>query len=226
MDPSRFADCEFDNTKSINSVLFNSDITLEESQKLYKKWATSGTYDTDMIGAGNYSALTQLVKAVTDFVSDKDNLILDVGAGTGLSGKVLFDAGYTNLHALEPCQEFVEILESKQLYSHVLPEFIGGGNKVNSSDDTYDAVVSSGAFGPGHIPSDAILEMLRLVKRGGHVIIVMREECLWTVPEYKTNLQSTWDRLATEGQWTLASRTTYPNHYADKSGLVVVYKKS
>ena len=30
----------------------------------------------------------------------------------------------------------------------------------------YDAMVSAGAFGPGHIPTDAIHEMVRIVKPG------------------------------------------------------------
>ena len=35
---------------------------------------------------------------------------------------------------------------------------------INS--DTYDAIVSTRAFGPGHIPSTAITEIVRLVKSG------------------------------------------------------------
>jgi len=217
-------ECDFSDPLSVNACLLRTDITLEQSQEIYRQWAVTGTYDKDISDIKKYGALQQLVKAVTDNISDKNSLILDCGAGTGLSGKVLQDEGYTRLHALEPLKEFVDVLKSKQIYSNILPEFIGGGHKVSAADNTYDAIVSSGMFGPGHNPADSVLEMERVVKPGGHVITVMREEYLWTVPDYKENLQRLWDKLEADGKWKLVSRITYPNHFAGKNGLVIIFQ--
>ncbi|XP_060072786.1 uncharacterized protein LOC132552614, partial [Ylistrum balloti] len=43
---------------------------------------------------------------------------------------------------------------------------------------TYDIVASSGGMGQSHIPAGALWEMLRITRKGGFIILVMREEYL------------------------------------------------
>lgn len=49
----------------------------------------------------------------------------------------------------------------------------------------YDVVTLSGGFVPGHLPSSALHDLVRLCKPGGIVIVVMRYEYLSICPEYQ-----------------------------------------
>ncbi|XP_012937949.1 methyltransferase-like protein 27 [Aplysia californica] len=212
------------NLDSINTKLVWPDITIAESQELYRVWAESGTYDQVIKDPAAYNGPKALLKAVQSVVTDKNALFLDIGAGTGLVGEVLNESGYKNLHALEPQPKFAELTGSKGFYSKVFTQFIGGDSPVSAPDDTYDVLVSSGAFAPGHIPCSAIPEAIRLVKPGGYIIICLREENLTIATEYRGRLEPLWNKLEEETKWKLIEKTRYPNHYADKGGLCILYR--
>jgi ubiquinone/menaquinone biosynthesis C-methylase UbiE len=56
-------------------------------------------------------------------------------------------------------------------------------------------------MGEGHIPVTAIAEMIRVVKPGGTVVIVMREEYLTYVKEYVNKLEPYMKDLEDKGFW-------------------------
>ena len=39
--------------------------------------------------------------------------------------------------------------------------------------DFYDEVISCGAIGEGYVPICAIFELIRIVKKGGHILLMM-----------------------------------------------------
>jgi len=208
----------------VESVILRPDISHEDSQKLYKDWAECGTYDEVLGDPHKYAALHQLIEAVIEYTPEKNAFILDVGAGTGLTGQILQNNGYNNLHAIEPQYDQSKICGSKGYYHKVINECIGMETPLPIDDNTYDAIVSSGAMGPGCIPVSAIPEMIRLVKPGGHVIITMRHEFSWTVPAYKDKLFPYMDQMVTEGKWVEMKKKIYPNHFVNKDGVSLVYK--
>ena len=59
---------------------------------------------------------------------------------------------------------------------------------------------------------------------GGLVVIVMREEYLWTVPEYKDRLEPHMEQLQDEGQWIRLERTHIPSYFCGYDGLLFVFK--
>ena len=61
--------------------------------------------------------------------------------------------------------------------------------------DTYDSLVIAGGMGEGHIPISAFDEMIRIVKPGGTVFIVMREEYLTYVKEYVGKLEPSMNEI-------------------------------
>ena len=217
---------QFKDVKAVDTHILRLDITQQESQDLYRQWAHQGTYDVQAKDPSAWQGPVQLQAAVTEFITDRGALFLDVGAGTGLTGQAMKDLGFHNLHALEPLQEFVETAREKGVYANILQEFIGGDKPTSAPDDTYDVIITAGAFGPGHIPTSAVPEMVRIVKPGGHIIISMREEWLWLVPEYKDRLEPCMQRLEQDGKWTLLKKKTYQNHYANKDGILFVYRVS
>lgn len=58
-------------------------------------------------------------------------------------------------------------LEERQIYGKVVCSMIGGGNQIPGiEDNTYDAVTLSGGYAQGHLPVDALREVVRVVKPG------------------------------------------------------------
>ncbi|GFO30312.1 Williams-Beuren syndrome chromosomal region 27 protein [Plakobranchus ocellatus] len=205
----------------VNDVLFTGDISYEESQKLYRQWAEAGTYDQMLHrNPKEYNALIQFTAGMKDlFPEDKSGRVLDLGAGTGLSGEELLSVGYTNIDALEPCEKFVEIIKAKGIYKNIIERPIEGENSLDIPNDTYDAVGAVGSFCPGHVPSSAILEIVRIVKPGGKFLICMRECFLESVSEYKDRLVPLFEDLEKQGRIQRLEWTRYPNHFAGKDGI-------
>ncbi|GFO40691.1 Williams-Beuren syndrome chromosomal region 27 protein [Plakobranchus ocellatus] len=201
-------------------------MSFHDSQALYNKWASDGTYD-EMLNDNpeEYNGLYMFTSGVKTLFDDVAKVrVLDVGAGSGLSGEKLLSVGYTNIDALEPCENFVQILRKKGIYKNIIHSSIGSETPVNIPDDTYDAVVITGSFGPGHIPCAAIPEAVRIVKPGGFFLNCMREEYLYDVPEYKDRLVPLLQDLEKQGRIQKLEWTVYPKHFHGKDGIRMIYK--
>ena len=82
-------------------VVFNKNITEEESIKFYDSWADH--YDDDMVQLG-FKRQLQLAEKLASFYPDREirkNLkILDIAAGTGLVGVGLIQEGFKKIDAV------------------------------------------------------------------------------------------------------------------------------
>lgn len=63
-----------------------------------------------------------------------------------------------------------------------------------------------------------------LLQTGGLVIIVMREEYLNTVEEYKDRLEPFMRELEQAGRWKPVSRTVVPRYSFENNGVVYIFK--
>ncbi|MEK6204583.1 MAG: methyltransferase type 11, partial [Amylibacter sp.] len=64
--------------------------SVDETQKFYSDWAA--TYDAEILENG-YATPERCAKALAGFAPEQDFAVLDIGCGTGLSGKYLAAAG-------------------------------------------------------------------------------------------------------------------------------------
>ena len=103
-----------------------------------------------------------------------DARILDAGAGTGLVGKALSDAGYRNLTAIDMSPGMLEEARAKGVYRQLRRMVLG--ERLDFPDDNFDAVVSIGVLTLGHAPARSLDEMVRVTKPGGHVIFTLRPD--------------------------------------------------
>ncbi|XP_021375938.1 Williams-Beuren syndrome chromosomal region 27 protein-like isoform X5 [Mizuhopecten yessoensis] len=62
------------------------------------------------------------------------------------------------------------------------------------------------------------------VPDSGYVVIVMREEYLYNVPEYKDRLEPLMAKLEAQGKWVNVERRVVPNYAFKKNGLIFIYK--
>ncbi|CAG0924622.1 unnamed protein product [Notodromas monacha] len=196
---------------------------VSKCMEIYEKW--SHQYDEDF-SEERYRAPFYAAEAVAKLLpSDRRNhvRILDVAAGTGKIGKHLADMGFTEIDALDASSDMLKVLSSKGHYKNIYQDTVGDHETV-IAENTYDLTTMSGGFVEGHLPITALDEMLRVTKKGGYVVICMREEFLQSVPDYR-RLEPHAESLEAEGRWKLISREQRSNHFFDQSGLVFTWQK-
>jgi len=137
--------------------------TPEDTMNYYNKWAE--TYDKDL-GQIDYNPPKITASELDALCSqNKDIRILDCAAGTGLVGKQLFDLGYRQIDALDASESMLSKAKEKNVYKQLYQDFLGT-NRLKIEDCTYDALVGTGCFCEGHVKSDCLPEMARVVKPG------------------------------------------------------------
>ena len=107
---------------------------------------------------------------------EKDATLLDVGAGTGVIGKGLYEQGYTKMDALDASEEFQQNLMKLGIYNQVYQRFLGNGVDQYPAElkKKYDCVTASGVFMPNHMPKEAMDDIHATLKTGGYFITAMR----------------------------------------------------
>lgn len=91
----------------------------------------------------------------------------------------------------------------------------------------YDACVIVGSFGEGHIPTEGLRELIRLVKPGGYIINVMRKEYLDYVQDYVGRLEPLMERLEKEENvWSLVTQFEMDYYFSNKVGKAFVHQKN
>ncbi|XP_072169630.1 methyltransferase-like protein 27 [Diadema setosum] len=182
-------------------IKYGSDVQPEVLTKLYDDWAEEGSYDKVHADAGYKGPKAAAGKLDTLLGENKNARILDAGAGTGLVGEELSKSGFTNICAVDPSQKLLDVCKSKGCYTELIKSFIGP-TPLLLKDNSFDAVVSSGVFLPGHCDGSSLKELVRLVKPGGFIVIAMRHTHLKNPCEV-FDLVDVMDQLKLEGACTV-----------------------
>ena len=142
----------------------------EDLQNVYNEWASAYDYDNDnLLGTVSQPLSVQIFQEYTE---DKSLRIIDVGCGTGLVGMELDKVGYSNFDGIDISQEMIDIAKYRG-YSKL---FIGSLNdSLPYENDEYDAAFCVGVFTHGHVGSDRLDELVRIVKPGGVICFTINE---------------------------------------------------
>lgn len=143
--------------------------TPEDNIKLYAAWAD--TYDAGYRTSMDY-ILHQHVGEAYHSVNGGPK-VLDIGAGTGALAEVLGLLGEYHIDATDISQEMLDVAAEKGMYASLFCADVTKGLPV--VDNTYDGIVSSGTFTLGHVGPAALAELLRVTKRGGHIVISVND---------------------------------------------------
>ncbi len=159
-------------------------------------------------------------------VPNKNARILDVGCGTGFCGVYLNKHGFKNFDGLDPSANILEVAKKKGLYKELFCDGIHADKQTSVPNDTYDVLVAPGVFAEGHVPAGGLREFARMVKSGGLLIIVMREEYLTTTEYYTNKLEPLMEKMIDEGVWQRVLRLQVPKYSFIKTGVAFIFRKN
>ena len=167
-----------------------------ELEERYDQWASEYDKDLDEVFAWNApqngaDVLARLVPAGA--------AVLDAGAGTGLVGKCLADAGFTNMAAMDLSQGMLEEARRKNVYNSFHQMALG--ETLGFDTGQFDAVISIGVFTLGHAPVEGFDELVRITKPGGYVVFSLRTDMV------NEGFQNYFSGLESAGRWKLAETT-------------------
>ena len=164
-----------------------------ELEERYNQWAKR--YDDDLDSDFGWLGPALALQACKQYVST-DARILDAGAGTGLVGKILAEAGYRNLTAIDMSLGMLEEARSKGVYRDLRRMVLG--EKLDFPDDSFDAVVSIGVLTLGHAPARSLDELVRVTRPGGFVIFTLRPDLYESA-----GFREVREELEAAGRWEL-----------------------
>lgn len=145
-------------------------------QALYTKY--SERYDAIMNSESElYNGFNILANAINDQVGDKHLKILDFGCGTGLLGQALHDRNYKDIEGSDCNTSLLKTAEERNIYKNL---YNGRGASNIPNLRAYDIIASSGTFflSGSHPGTETIAELIKLVKRGGSLILLVKKEYL------------------------------------------------
>jgi predicted TPR repeat methyltransferase len=171
--------------------VYNSQNNQELAER-YDVWAKD--YEQDLDTAFGYLSPARTVEVLAKYLSTEAK-ILDVGAGTGLVGELLYQRGYHNIEASDLSESMLAEARKKNVYTALYQQILGESLDIFSTN-TFDAIVSVGVFTPGHAPSSAFDELVRITKPGGYIIFTMRPD-YYESSDFKEKLPA----LERTGQW-------------------------
>lgn len=133
--------------------------TPADNKELYARWASD--YESNFVATGDYKLPERIVEG---FVNNRvHNNILDIGAGTGIVGALLVQAGCRDIDGVDISPEMLTKAASKGCYRYLFEADLTQPLS-NIPDNYYDALVSAGTFTNGHVGPDALDELLRIAK--------------------------------------------------------------
>lgn len=151
---------------------FSDADTPEKIKAHYDAWAEH--YDKELVDQHSYIMPIRAATAVAANCEDQTAHILDVGCGTGLSGKALRDNGFTNLDGCDLSPGMLAKAAELNIYGRLFEADLTKP-PLDANDERYDVVTVVGAFSFGHIPVNAMDDLLRVVKSGGLFLITTND---------------------------------------------------
>jgi len=143
----------------------------DELASRYDQW--SSEYDSDLAEEFGWVGPQRAAEVFSRHVS-KEATVLDAGAGTGLVGRCLANLGYRALVGIDLSPGMLSEAGAKGVYDELRQMVLG--EPLDFPTDAFDAVISVGVFTVGHAPADALRELIRITRPGGHIVFTLRPD--------------------------------------------------
>ncbi len=165
----------------------------QELEERYDQWAEE--YDVDLDRDFGWISPQRTAEYLAKHVPT-DGTILDAGAGTGLVGECLHRLGYRNLTAMDLSTGMLDVARRKGIYQAL--DQMTMGETLGYDSDVFDASIIVGVFTEGHAPASSLDELIRVVKKGGHIVFSLRTD-IYLEKGFKERM----DAFESSGAWKL-----------------------
>ena len=169
----------------------------DELEERYDQWAAD--YDSDLAAEFAWNSPQHASDVFAKHVS-KLAKILDAGAGTGLVGECLAEAGYKDLVAMDLSQGMLDEAKKKNIYNDFRQMALGAS--LDFPSNAFDSVISVGVFTQGHAPVNSFDELIRITRPAGIIVFSLRVDTYENdgFKEYQADLEDA-------GKWKLVEVT-------------------
>lgn len=165
-----------------------------DPEKVYDDW--SAAYDTDLMDTYGYVAPQMAADEFARRVPNRNSTVIDLGCGTGLAGRELRRRGYYRVDGADISTGMLAQARQHGVYRQLFTADLT--KRTSIPDGAYDAVLSVGAFGNGHLKAAALPDFIRLVKPGGYLVIYLNARP-YIAEDYARSLHE----LVLAGHWTI-----------------------
>lgn len=170
--------------------------TVGEAETAYDAWASD--YDADLMRMG-YRLPWHFAATVLAHVP-RGGPILDAGCGTGLQMEPLHLMGWRRVTGVDLSDGMLAVARAKGLYDDLRK--LDLSLPLPFDTDHFAACFCVGTLTPGHAPIEALDEMIRVTRPGGHLVFSLRHDA-GQLPHYPGYV----DELQAAGRMTETFRT-------------------
>jgi len=157
--------------------------TLDDIQNHYSDWAK--TYDAEIIDNG-YASPQRCTEALAQFTESNDLKILDIGCGTGFSGKILKDYGFNDIDGCDINPEMLKIAETREIYQSMWLSDVEDPFPFEAGK--YDAITAIGVIGSGAAPLEVFHAAISKLSKNGLFVFSFNDHTLED-PSYEAAIQ-------------------------------------
>jgi len=151
-------------------------------QELFDNWAS--TYDHDLVDDLGYVADAEACRQFVSLITDRQARILDAGCGTGLVGRRLKLAGYTNIHGNDYSVKMLDQARATGAYQSLEQHDLTLPVKAHQ---LYDAAIAVGVFAFSVPSAEHIVNITRSLKVGGIAIVTVNGKA-WKEVDWESKL--------------------------------------
>ncbi len=153
---------------------------LDDSLRFYAEWAER--YDERMEDHLRYVAPRVIAERLAAHLDDHSAAILDIGCGTGLTYQYLADLGFSTCDGIDITPAMIAKSRERGIYRNLYEADIT--KPLDMADAAYDAAISSGTFTHGHVGSEAIPEIVRILKPGALLACSIHKD-IWQAKSFE-----------------------------------------
>lgn len=139
-----------------------------DKQALFDDWAPS--YDHDLVNELGYVADAEACARLIALIPNRQARILDAGCGTGLVGRRLQQAGYTQLYGSDYSTKMLDEARTTGAYVSLLQHDL---TRPVETDELYDAAIAVGVFAFSVPSAEHLVNITCSLKPGGIALVTV-----------------------------------------------------